>query len=191
MPPHSPQRLLSRTNNVYNKPYSPLRSPVQRASPTRSPIARSGTKAIHRQNKVPSPRRRTPDEISRQYANMTLEEYIASKEKRSTSTIETNTPSSMMQTADQKIRVCVRKRPLNKSEMLAKEKDIAQMSGMRTINILEPKVKLDLTQYVEPHSFTFDNVFDSNISNRTIYQKTTRPLVDYMFEGGKSTCFAL
>ncbi|CEI88949.1 hypothetical protein RMCBS344292_03325 [Rhizopus microsporus] len=75
--------------------------------------------------------------------------------------------------------------------MLAKEKDIAQMSGMRTIEILEPRVKLDLTQYVEPHSFTFDNVFDSNISNRTIYQKTTRPLVDYMFEGGKSTCFAL
>ncbi|KAG1180199.1 hypothetical protein G6F70_000370 [Rhizopus microsporus] len=190
MPPHSPQHLLPRTNNVYNKPYSPLRSPVQRASPTKSPIARSGTKAIHRQNKVLSPRRRTPDEVSRQYANMTLEEYIASKEKRSTSTIETKTPSSMVQTADQKIRVCVRKRPLNKSEMLAKEKDIAQMSGMRTIEILEPRVKLDLTQYVEPHSFTFDNVFDSNTSNRTIYQKTTRPLVDYMFEGGKSTCFA-
>lgn len=139
MPPHSPQHLLPRTNNVYNKPYSPLRSPVQRASPTKSPIARSGTKAIHRQNKVLSPRRRTPDEVSRQYANMTLEEYIASKEKRSTSTIETKTPSSMVQTADQKIRVCVRKRPLNKSEMLAKEKDIAQMSGMRTIEILEPR----------------------------------------------------
>lgn len=61
---------------------------------------------------------------------------------------------------------------------------------MRTINIFEPKLKLDLTQYTEQHSFTFDEVFDHNSSSKTIYQKTTWPLVEYMFEGGKSTCFA-
>ncbi|CAO3662997.1 unnamed protein product [Rhizopus stolonifer] len=74
--------------------------------------------------------------------------------------------------------------------MSSKEEDIAQLSGMRTINIFEPKLKLNLTQYTEQHSFTFDEVFDHNSSSKTIYQKTTWPLVEYMFEGGKSTCFA-
>jgi hypothetical protein len=40
---------------------------------------------------------------------------------------------------NQKIRVCVRKRPLNKKELERAEKDIAPTAGVRSININEPK----------------------------------------------------
>lgn len=40
---------------------------------------------------------------------------------------------------NQKIRVCVRKRPLNKKELERAEKDIAPTSGVRSINVNEPK----------------------------------------------------
>ncbi|KAI9300975.1 P-loop containing nucleoside triphosphate hydrolase protein [Cunninghamella echinulata] len=87
---------------------------------------------------------------------------------------------------NQKIRVCVRKRPLNKKEVERGEKDISPTSGIRSINI----VKVDLTKYIEQHSFTFDDVFDVDASNEKIYQRTAQPLVKYVFNGGKATCFA-
>ncbi|KAL9545214.1 hypothetical protein PS6_008352 [Mucor atramentarius] len=91
---------------------------------------------------------------------------------------------------NQKIRVCVRKRPLNKKELERAEKDIAPTSGVRSINVNEPKMKVDLTKYIEQHSFTFDDVFDSDETNEKIYSRTAQPLVKYVFDGGKATCFA-
>ncbi|KAI8640751.1 P-loop containing nucleoside triphosphate hydrolase protein [Parasitella parasitica] len=91
---------------------------------------------------------------------------------------------------NQKIRVCVRKRPLNKKELERAEKDIAPTAGVRSINVNEPKMKVDLTRYIEQHSFTFDDVFDSDETNEKIYSRTAQPLVKYVFDGGKATCFA-
>ncbi|CAO3578657.1 unnamed protein product [Absidia cylindrospora] len=91
---------------------------------------------------------------------------------------------------NQKIRVCVRKRPLNKKELGRGEKDISPTVGIRSINVNEPKMKVDLTKYIEQHSFTFDDVFDIDDSNDQIYQRTAQPLVNYVFNGGKATCFA-
>ncbi|KAH8549786.1 P-loop containing nucleoside triphosphate hydrolase protein [Umbelopsis sp. PMI_123] len=68
---------------------------------------------------------------------------------------------------NQKIRVCVRKRPLSRKEIEKAEKDIAPTVGIRSININEP-------------NFTFDE----------LYQRTALPLVKYIFGGGKATCFA-
>ncbi|KAI8089533.1 P-loop containing nucleoside triphosphate hydrolase protein [Halteromyces radiatus] len=78
---------------------------------------------------------------------------------------------------NQKIRVCVRKRPLNKKELERGEKDISPTAGIRSINVNEP-------------NFTFDDVFDVDDSNDQIYQRTAQPLVKYVFNGGKATCFA-
>ncbi|CAG8511329.1 4180_t:CDS:10 [Diversispora eburnea] len=89
-----------------------------------------------------------------------------------------------------KIRVCVRKRPLNKKEVARNEKDIATINSQRTVLINEPKMKVDLTRYVEQHTFVFDDVFDSDASNEEVYQRTALPLVEYIFRGGKATCFA-
>jgi hypothetical protein len=89
-----------------------------------------------------------------------------------------------------KIRVCVRKRPLNKNELRRGESDITELAGKRTLVINEQKTKVDLTRYIERHAFTFDDVFDSNITNEEVYKRTAAPLVDYIFTGGKATCFA-
>ncbi|CAO3699818.1 unnamed protein product [Rhizopus stolonifer] len=91
---------------------------------------------------------------------------------------------------DQKIRVCVRKRPLNRKEIDKSEKDVAPTIGTRSLQINEPKLKLDLSKYTDQHSFTFDDVFDSNVSNAAVYERTALPLVSYIFKGGKATCFA-
>lgn len=52
------------------------------------------------------------------------------------------------------------------------------------------RMKVDLTKYIEQHNFTFDDVFDSDDTNEKIYQRTAQPLVKYVFDGGKATCFA-
>ncbi|KAI8880892.1 kinesin-domain-containing protein, partial [Backusella circina FSU 941] len=90
----------------------------------------------------------------------------------------------------QRIRVCVRKRPLSRKEKIAKESDIADVVGNRTLHINAPRTKIDLTRVTEQYPFIFDEVFDSGVTNEQIYKRTAQPLVEYMFNGGKATCFA-
>ncbi|KAI8054927.1 P-loop containing nucleoside triphosphate hydrolase protein [Gilbertella persicaria] len=123
--------------------------------------------------------------------------YNSMRHQSNTASPSSNSsPSQQFQQAigqsdlNQKIRVCVRKRPLSKKEVERGEKDITPTAGVRSINVNEPKMKLDLTKYIEQHSFTFDDVFDTDESNEKIYQRTAQPLVKYVFEGGKATCFA-
>ena len=52
------------------------------------------------------------------------------------------------------------------------------------------RLKLDLSKYIEQHTFTFDDVFDAEANNASVYERTALPLVRYIFEGGKATCFA-
>ncbi|KAI8968280.1 P-loop containing nucleoside triphosphate hydrolase protein, partial [Mycotypha africana] len=91
---------------------------------------------------------------------------------------------------NQKIRVCVRKRPLNRKELDKGDKDVAPVTSSRSLQINEPKLRLDLTKYTEQHSFIFDDVFDLNCPNNIVYERTALPLVSYIFQGGKATCFA-
>lgn len=49
---------------------------------------------------------------------------------------------------------------------------------------------MDLTKYIEEHVFAFDEVFDSESTNEDVYRRTAQPLVEYIFTGGKATCFA-
>ncbi|KAG0254282.1 Kinesin-like protein kif24 [Mortierella polycephala] len=88
-----------------------------------------------------------------------------------------------------KIRVCVRKRPLNSKEINRGEKDMASVSG-RQLAVDEPKVRVDMTKYIERHNFVFDDVFDTDATNEDVYKRTALPLVQYLFEGGRATCFA-
>jgi hypothetical protein len=89
-----------------------------------------------------------------------------------------------------KIRVCVRKRPLNSRERRANETDIVSGDGDAVLAVHEPKLKLDLTPYTEEHSFQFDEVFDETIDNEEVYRRTARPLVAAIFKGARATCFA-
>lgn len=95
---------------------------------------------------------------------------------------------SLNQTGE-RIKVCVRKRPLSSKELQRNERDITDIISSRSIQVNEPKVKVDLTKYIEKHQFVFDEVFDSESTNEQVYQRTAAPLVASIFSGGKATCF--
>ncbi|XP_078575952.1 kinesin-like protein KIF2A isoform X18 [Branchiostoma floridae x Branchiostoma japonicum] len=91
---------------------------------------------------------------------------------------------------DHQICVCVRKRPLNKKEMAKKEVDVITTPDKHNTVVHECKLKVDLTKYLENHTFRFDYSFDDSASNETVYRYTAKPLVETIFERGMATCFA-
>lgn len=91
---------------------------------------------------------------------------------------------------DHQICVCVRKRPLSKKELNKKEIDVVIVPKGDYCVIHEPKLKVDLTKYLENHKFWFDYAFDENANNELVYRYTAKPLVDTIFNQGMATCFA-
>ncbi|CAI0467456.1 unnamed protein product [Linum tenue] len=99
-----------------------------------------------------------------------------------------------------KIKVVVRKRPLNKKELAKKEDDVVSVAD-NSLTVHEPKLKLkdltiyfdlkvDLTAYVEKHEFCFDAVLDEDVNNDKVYRETVEPIIPTIFEKTKATCFA-
>ncbi|KAK1315545.1 Diatom spindle kinesin 1 [Acorus calamus] len=89
-----------------------------------------------------------------------------------------------------KIKVVVRKRPLNKKEISRKEDDIVTVLDNAYLTVHEPKLKVDLTAYVEKHEFCFDAVLDEYVSNDEVYRVTVEPIIPTIFQRTKATCFA-
>ncbi|KAG6435443.1 hypothetical protein SASPL_100317 [Salvia splendens] len=89
-----------------------------------------------------------------------------------------------------KIKVVVRKRPLNKKELARKEDDVVAVYDDAYLTVHEPKLKVDLTAYVEKHEFCFDAVLDEQVSNDEVYRKTVEPIIPIIFQRTKATCFA-
>ncbi|KAJ8442440.1 hypothetical protein Cgig2_018717 [Carnegiea gigantea] len=90
-----------------------------------------------------------------------------------------------------KIKVVVRKRPLNKKEIAKKEDDIITIEpNSNALTVHETKLKVDLTEYVEKHEFVFDAVLDEHVSNDEVYSETVEPIVPLIFQKTKATCFA-
>nr|GMD63524.1 kinesin-like protein KIN-13A [Ipomoea batatas] len=90
-----------------------------------------------------------------------------------------------------KIKVVVRKRPLNKKEISRKEDDIVTVSSDDCcLTVHEPKLKVDLTAYVEKHEFCFDAVLDEHVTNDEVYRVTVEPIIPTIFQRTKATCFA-
>nr|XP_012318641.1 kinesin-like protein KIF24 isoform X1 [Aotus nancymaae]XP_012318642.1 kinesin-like protein KIF24 isoform X1 [Aotus nancymaae] len=90
----------------------------------------------------------------------------------------------------EKIRVCVRKRPLGMKEVRRGEINIITVEDKETLLVHEKKEAVDLTQYILQHVFYFDEVFGEACTNRDVYMKTTHPLIQHIFNGGNATCFA-
>ncbi|XP_038991466.1 kinesin-like protein KIN-13A [Hibiscus syriacus] len=88
-----------------------------------------------------------------------------------------------------KIKVVVRKRPLNKKEISRKEDDIVTVKE-NSLTVHEPKLKVDLTAYVEKHEFCFDAVLDEHVTNDEVYRETVEPIIPIIFQRTKATCFA-
>uniref|UniRef100_A0A5B7AI82 Kinesin-like protein n=1 Tax=Davidia involucrata TaxID=16924 RepID=A0A5B7AI82_DAVIN len=89
-----------------------------------------------------------------------------------------------------KIKVVVRKRPLNKKEIARKEEDIVTVDDNAYLAVHEPKLKVDLTAYVEKHEFCFDAVLDERVTNDEVYRVTVEPIIPTIFQRTKATCFA-
>lgn len=91
---------------------------------------------------------------------------------------------------EQKIQVIVRKRPLNSKEISKGDSDILYKTSPDTLVVREQKLKVDLTKYIEEHSFTFDGVYSEETSNNDLYISAIQPIVQASFQGAKVTCFA-
>uniref|UniRef100_A0A8C0JB16 Kinesin family member 24 n=1 Tax=Chelonoidis abingdonii TaxID=106734 RepID=A0A8C0JB16_CHEAB len=93
-------------------------------------------------------------------------------------------------TETDKIRVCVRKRPLGLREERRGEVNIIRVEDKETLLLHEKKEAVDLTQYILQHVFYFDEVFGEACTNQDVYMKTAHPLIQHIFNGGNATCFA-
>ncbi|XP_050306708.1 kinesin-like protein Klp10A [Anthonomus grandis grandis] len=91
---------------------------------------------------------------------------------------------------DHLITVAVRKRPLNDIELSKKEIDIITIPSKNQLFVHEPKLKVDLTKYLENHIFKFDYALNENCTNEVVYKYTAQPLIRTVFNGGFATCFA-
>lgn len=88
------------------------------------------------------------------------------------------------------ITVCVRKRPLNKTEIARNEVDVVTIPATNQLILHEPKNKIDLRKYMENQIFRFDYAFDESCNNELVYKYTAQPLIKSIFQGGFATCFA-
>ena len=75
-----------------------------------------------------------------------------------------------------KIRVVIRKRPLNKKEISRNEQDVVEVGEGQEVRVREHKypifecrLKVDLTKYIEEHTFKFDSAFSEEVSNTELY----------------------
>ncbi|NWT89332.1 KIF24 protein, partial [Lanius ludovicianus] len=93
-------------------------------------------------------------------------------------------------TESEKIRVCVRKRPLCLREQRRGEVNIITVKDKETLLLHEKKEAVDLTQYILQHVFYFDEVFGESCTNQDVYMKTAYPLIQHIFNRGNATCFA-
>ncbi|KAI5192604.1 kinesin family member 2/24 [Nematocida sp. AWRm77] len=84
-----------------------------------------------------------------------------------------------------RIKVVVRKRPIRSGA----GRDVISIDGVRVV-LTERKQKVDLTPYMEPHTFVFDNAFNEVQTTADLYTASVRGLVEHALQGGSSTCLA-
>jgi hypothetical protein len=91
---------------------------------------------------------------------------------------------------DMAIRVVVRKRPISKRELANGDRDVMEVRRSGRVLVHEPKTKVDLTKIIETQDFRFDDAFEAHETNEVIYGRTIKHLVNFVFDGGKASCFA-
>ena len=98
---------------------------------------------------------------------------------------------SILNTPIPKIKVIIRKRPLNPKEIAKGETDIISIKNNSRVIVSEQKVGLDLTKYIDKKEFIFDNAYDESSNNESIYIQNIRPMIfNAFYYKSKITCFA-
>ncbi|PQM35184.1 kinesin-like protein KIN-13B isoform X2 [Prunus yedoensis var. nudiflora] len=146
------------------------------------------------------------------------EPYISSKQTERARVPDNNLLKSFAADKEKassvaKIKVVVRKRPLNKKELAKNEEDIIDtLSNSVTVHETNSSLilsslfyqyqcfyvsefvldvlQVDLTEYQEKHEFVFDAVLNEEVSNDEVYHETVEPIVPIIFQRTKATCFA-
>ena len=59
---------------------------------------------------------------------------------------------------------------LHLSETGRKEIDVITVPNKENVVVHEPKLKVDLTKYLENQNFRFDYAFDDSVANETVYR---------------------
>jgi len=83
----------------------------------------------------------------------------------------------------ERIHVAVRKRPVSDGQT-----DVLRC-GASDLVLLEPRKKVDLTQYTHQHAFAYDSCFSERDTTVDLWQRSVYSLVYNLFQGGTSTCF--
>jgi len=81
------------------------------------------------------------------------------------------------------VSVIVRKRPVSSGD-----EDVLLVEAP-SVTVYERKVKVDLTKYVDEHSYDYDDSFSEVDSTRTLYDRSVHELIENVFGGGTSTAF--
>ena len=163
-------------------PEKPTRMPSDRLSPCAREAQRLEEKRRLRRLEQDTARERAAltDETSEFKEMITL-----FREKNATDAVAAGAAASA-----ERLRVCVRKRPLLPSELQANEFDVITAFGRRAV-LHQTRRRVNLERCLENHSFTFDAVFDEAAGTEAVYAATARPLVrGVLTAGGRMTCFA-
>lgn len=90
---------------------------------------------------------------------------------------------------EERIVVCVRKRPMSQKELVSSQDCIICEGQM--VSVRASRTRLDgWSRYEEDHCFGFDKVFGEEQDSFAVYGEFLSPLVRHVSEGGQSTCFA-
>ncbi|EPY24620.1 kinesin family member 2/24 [Strigomonas culicis] len=94
--------------------------------------------------------------------------------------------AAVSKSRDGRIRVVVRKRPLMPQE--GGTDCVAAEDGGVTLAVA--KQRIDLTEYTDKTTFSFDTVFSEETHNEDIYQSCMEPLLEVAMSGGSASIFA-
>lgn len=90
---------------------------------------------------------------------------------------------------DEAVKVVVRCRPMNSKETAEGRKPVVDVnSSANMVTIINPDAN---AISADPKSFTFDAVYDSESTQRAVYDETAYPLVDSVLSGYNGTIFAV
>jgi len=91
---------------------------------------------------------------------------------------------------DDKICICVRKRPISQKEVKRNDHDSVSCSNPIVI-VHDCKLKVDgISKYLDNTLFEVDHAFDETCSTTEVYKCAVQPLVGFVAQGGRATVFA-
>jgi len=98
---------------------------------------------------------------------------------------------SILNTPIPKIKVIIRKRPLNQKEISGSEFDIISIQNNSRVIVRGQKMEFNFSKYIDRNEFIFDNAYDELSNNEEIYMKNIRPMIyNAFYYKSNITCLA-